>query len=117
MYQEAAKALLRERVLEGASQEEVAGLSDATASGAEGYWRWQLAYLRERAKRGEKVTPTQMAKTHGYLGEKNQAFQWLEQAYDTREGNIWQLKVAPQFDPLRDDPRFNDLLLRMNLEP
>jgi len=58
-----------------------------------------------------------MAMTHGYLGEKDQAFEWLEQSYDTREGDIWLLKVAPQFDPLRDDPRFQDLLRRMNLEP
>jgi len=117
MYQEAARVFQRERILLGASEEEVAGLTDAAASGAEGYWRWRLAYYREIAKQGEKVTPTHMAMTHGYLGEKDQALEWLEQGYDIREGDIWGLKVYPWFDPLRDDPRFHDLLLRMNLEP
>jgi len=54
---------------------------------------------------------------HGYLGEMDQAFKWLEQEHDIREGDIWGLKVYPWYDPLRDDPRFQDLLRRMNLEP
>ncbi len=58
-----------------------------------------------------------MAMTHGYLGEKDQALEWLEQGYDIRAGDIWGLKVYPWFDPLRSDPRFTDLLRRMNLEP
>ena len=58
-----------------------------------------------------------MAMTYGYLGEKDKAFEWLEQGYDTREGDYFSLKVDPQFDSLRDDPRFQDLLRRMNLEP
>jgi len=56
-----------------------------------------------------------MPMIHGYLGEMDQAFKWLEQEYDTREGDIWGLKVYPWYDPLRDDPRFQDLLRRMNL--
>ena len=60
---------------------------------------------------------TLRATAHGYLGEMDQAFEWLEQSYDTREGDIWLLKVTPKYDPLRSDPRFQDLLRRMNLEP
>jgi len=117
MYQEAASVFQRERILRGASEEEVAGITDAAASGAEGYWRWRLTYYRERAKKGENVNQTHLPRIHGYLGEMDQAFEWLEQEYDTREGDIWGLKASPKFDPLRDDPRFHDLLRRMNLEP
>jgi len=117
MYQEAASVFQRERILLGASEEEVAGITDAAASGAEGYWRWRLTYYRERAKKGENVNQTHLPRIHGYLGEMDQAFEWLEQEYDTREGDIWALKVNPRVDPLRDDPRFHDLLRRMNLEP
>ncbi len=117
MYQEAAKAYQRERILGGASEEEVVGLTDAAALGREGYWRWRLDYWNERAQQGEKI-PDYLPPLHGYLGENDQAFKALEQEYTTREGgDIWLLKVHPQFDPLRDDPRFTDLLLRMNLEP
>ena len=119
MYQEAATAYQRRRTLRGDSEEEVAGLTDAAALGAEGYWRWMLAYYIEiaRSKPGENLTPTHMALAHGYLGEMDQAFEWLEQGYETREGDMWALKAQPWFDPLRDDPRFQDLLRRMNLEP
>jgi tetratricopeptide (TPR) repeat protein len=118
MYQEAARVFQKERILRyGANEEEVAGLSDAAASGAKDYWRWRLTYYREREKRGENVIGTHMPMIHGYLGEMDQAFKWLEQEYDTREGDIWGLKVYPWYDPLRDDPRFHDLLRRMNLEP
>ncbi|NDQ56845.1 MAG: tetratricopeptide repeat protein [Acidipila sp.] len=49
------------------------------------------------------------------LGEKDQAFSWLEKAYQNREGGLILLKVAPVFDPLRADPRFADLERRVGL--
>jgi len=49
------------------------------------------------------------------LGEKDKAFEWLEKAYE--DHSIYLVKVDPTFDPLRSDPRFADLLRRMNLKP
>jgi TolB-like protein/Tfp pilus assembly protein PilF len=49
------------------------------------------------------------------LGEKDQAFEWLEKAYE--EHFIIVIKVYPAFDPLRSDPRYQNLLRRMNLQP
>jgi tetratricopeptide (TPR) repeat protein len=115
LYEQAATALHKSLVLEGASEEEVAGLLDASALGAEAYWRWQLDYERERAKR-EHVESDVFAIIYAYLGEKEEAFEWLEKAFE--EGvDMSSLKVTPRLDPLRDDPRFQDLLRRMNLEP
>ena len=48
------------------------------------------------------------------LGEKDKAFEWLEKAYD--EHFIIVIKVHPAYDPLRSDPRFRDLLRRVNLQ-
>ncbi len=42
---------------------------------------------------------------------------WLEEGYKEHEFIMTSLKVDPLLDPFRDDPRFQDLLLRMNLEP
>lgn len=47
------------------------------------------------------------------LGEKDRAFEWQEKAYEERVF-LHHLKVWPLWDPLRDDPRFRDLLRRMN---
>jgi hypothetical protein len=54
---------------------------------------------------------------NGYLGlgEYDQAFAWLEQAYKEQSNILQWLKVHPFFDPLRNDPRFRDMLRRTSL--
>lgn len=47
------------------------------------------------------------------LGDKEQAFAWLERAYQEQSNILQFLKVHPYFDPLREDPRFKDLLHRV----
>jgi tetratricopeptide (TPR) repeat protein len=47
------------------------------------------------------------------LGDKERAFRYLEQAYGNRR--VIAVKVQPQFDSLRSDPRFADLLRRIGL--
>ena len=49
------------------------------------------------------------------LGDNEEAFAWLEQGYKEHSNILQWLKVHPYFDPLRDDPRFKDLLLRVGL--
>ncbi len=49
------------------------------------------------------------------LGEKDQAFQWLEKSYQDREPRITRIKVDPLMDSLRSDPRFADLERRIGL--
>jgi len=53
-----------------------------------------------------------------YLGldEYDQAFAWLEQAYQEQSYILLFLKVHPFFDPVRDDPRFAELLRRVGLD-
>ena len=113
-YKEAAAAYQKYLTLGGASQQEVAGLAEAAALGHEDYWRWRLDYWKERAK-AEYVQSWQFAKIYAALGEKDQAFEWLDRAYEARAGALGTLKAHPQFDSLRSDSRFTDLLRRMNL--
>jgi len=115
LYGDAVSAYQKFLTLEGASEEEVAGLADAyQISGKEGYWRWMLDYWTERAKQ-EYVPRTSFAVIYAYLGDKDQAMRWLEEGYEEREFLMTALNVAPEWDPLRDDPRFHELLRRMNL--
>ena len=51
------------------------------------------------------------------VGDKDQAFQWLEKAYTERNTMLAFLKVHEVLDPLRSNPRFQDLLRRMNFPP
>ena len=57
-----------------------------------------------------------MGIAHHYLraGDNGRAIDWLERAYEVHNPNLPYLG-APDYDPLRSDPRFQDLLRRMNL--
>jgi serine/threonine-protein kinase len=54
------------------------------------------------------------ATVYGALGENDEAFRLLDQAYEERSPYMAVAKVDPRLDPLRDDPRFQDFLRRMN---
>ncbi|MEO7674516.1 MAG: protein kinase [Pyrinomonadaceae bacterium] len=59
------------------------------------------------------VSPAEMAIIYAALGDQEKAFASLEKAYTERDFQLTSLKVEPGFDPLRDDPRFADLLRRL----
>jgi DNA-binding winged helix-turn-helix (wHTH) protein/TolB-like protein/Tfp pilus assembly protein PilF len=61
------------------------------------------------------VSPYTVATIYAGLGDKDQAFKWLEKAFEERDIWLMNLKVDPQFTPLRSDPRFSDLLTRIGL--
>jgi eukaryotic-like serine/threonine-protein kinase len=50
------------------------------------------------------------------LGDKEQAFKWLQYAYEEGSGWLIYLNVDPRYDPLRSDPRFQTLLHSVNLQ-
>jgi hypothetical protein len=54
-----------------------------------------------------------IAAIYGALGEKDQAFAWLQRAYDERDPQITYLLLDPFMDPLRSDARFNDLVRKV----
>jgi len=51
------------------------------------------------------------------LGNASEAVAWLEKSYQQHDWHMVQLKILPVWDPLRSDPRFRDLLRRMNFPP
>ncbi len=55
-----------------------------------------------------------IAAVHLMLGNKEQALEWLENAYPDDSGWLIWIKVDPAMDPLRDNPRFRDLVGRMH---
>ena len=61
------------------------------------------------------VDPYDIGSLYAELGDKDQAFVWLEKAFAERADGLTWLNVEPMLDPLRDDPRFQDLIRRIGL--
>lgn len=59
------------------------------------------------------VTAYGMALVHTGLGRKDEAFRWLEKAFEERSHWLVWLRLDPRWTPLRDDPRFPALVARM----
>jgi len=75
-----------------------------------------LAELMGRAKH-QYLSPYDIALIYVGLGDYPRALQSLEDALADRSEGCPYLKVDPRLDPLRADPRFQDLLRRMNFPP
>ncbi len=73
-----------------------------------------LAEIRARAARGY-ASPIWSALAHLGLQEIDAAFEWLDRAFQERDGSLLLVAASPEFDPLRSDPRFGMLLDRMGL--
>jgi hypothetical protein len=61
------------------------------------------------------IDPYMIAAVYAGLGDKNQAFDWLNKGIDERSSSMVYLKVDPFFDTLHADPRYSDLLRRIGL--
>ena len=70
--------------------------------------------LKQRLKTSY-VPPAVFVFPYVELGDYDQAFAWLERAYQEQSNILMFLRVAPFFDPVRNDPRFKDLLRRVGL--
>jgi serine/threonine-protein kinase len=74
-----------------------------------------LAELKELAKQRD-IQPINFAIIYTGLGEKDQAFAWLEKVYEGGYGReLGEVRVNPMFDSLRPDPRFANLMQRIGL--
>ena len=69
----------------------------------------------QRTSRQQYVPADSIALIYAGLGEKDQALTWLEKAYEEHAFKMAWLKVEPQWDSLRSDPRFADLVRRVGL--
>jgi TolB-like protein len=93
--------------------------------GASGYYRWALAAqlgsmggrpvdaARTRPLAGER--PFLRARNYARLGDFDNAIKCLEQSYKEHDGLMILLNAYEWFDPLRSDPRFQDLVLRVGI--
>ena len=74
-----------------------------------------VAGMEAADARGNPPEPFFAGMMYGFLGQKDRAFYWLERGYEDRSPAYSSLNVDPCWDPLRDDPRFKDLVRRIGL--
>lgn len=61
------------------------------------------------------LSPAFIAAIHAGLGQKDEAFKWLEEAFRLRSRYLVWLEVAPEYEQLRSDPRYQELIARIGL--
>jgi len=109
-----AKGNYTESVEEYAKYQELVGEQRNAALVRESFAKggWQ-GFVRAMVERPD-LSPYLRAHFYAALGEKDKAFAELNKAYENRDGFVvMYLKVDPRLDPLRSDPRFQDLLRRV----
>ena len=77
--------------------------------------RRTIAQLENDVRR-DGVGRYEIALVYAGLGDRNQAFRWLEEAYRAHDVGMVYLRVDPCLDPLRSDPRLADLMHRVGLD-
>ena len=73
-----------------------------------------VAVLRALVRMGVRVSPYSIALVSADLGDREQAFEWLNKAYEQRSTGLSRLKTEARFNILRGDSRFADLLRRVD---
>ncbi len=82
-----------------------------------GGWRLYLQKMAEqlakRANAGIPTAPFMLATVYARLGQKDETFNWLEKAFQQRDFRVTYIEVDFEFDSLRSDPRYADLVRRI----
>jgi TolB-like protein/DNA-binding winged helix-turn-helix (wHTH) protein/Tfp pilus assembly protein PilF len=71
--------------------------------------------LDELSAKHEQEAAYQIAEAHAWRGERDEAFEWLDRAYEQRDGGLSDIKVNLLMASLHGDPRFQALVQKMNL--
>jgi TolB-like protein/Flp pilus assembly protein TadD len=117
MPQEALVQYEKAMTLAGTKPDRIRALRKAyEENGWKGYFRKSLDYELERSNR-EYVSPYDIADYYAVLSDKEHAFLYLEKAYAVHDSSLTWIKIEHDFDSLRSDQRYGDLLRRMGLPP
>jgi TolB-like protein/DNA-binding winged helix-turn-helix (wHTH) protein/Tfp pilus assembly protein PilF len=117
MYHEAIETHLKFQQLKGLPSEKADEMREFfNSSGWQGVLRKKLADLEKRKSQNRNPSASEIANLYVRLGEKDKAFALFEKVFEKREPLFLQFKVEPAYDILRDDPRYDELLRRINLK-
>ncbi len=115
-FADAVDAFRRSAELSGGLPLALGGLGLALAKSADAAGARAVCDRIRAMPRHVYVPPTSLAFIHLGLGEIDEFFVWMERAVDARDHMITPIKTYRFFDPIRGDPRYMELLRKMNLE-
>jgi len=115
MYQQAIATLQQAVKLDGSNLKNQAELAYAYA--ISGDREKALSIVTELKHSSISLAPYLIAEIYVALGDKDQAFTWLDKAFEDRFAFLSDVRITPQFDSLRSDSRYAALVRRMNLSP
>jgi hypothetical protein len=84
------------------------------SGGAKGYLSALVALMEEAGKRGHPPPDSALASVYALLGDSDKAFDHINRSIDSREDSFIDLKVSPVWDKIRGDPRFTEMLRKLN---
>lgn len=114
----ATDAWLRFMELQGRSVMEISAMRRAAErDGLAGIYRRELADHRSKEKLGQRIPNMYLAMLCAQLGEKDEAFRYLEKGWSRRDSEMVLIKSDQRLASLRDDARYRNLLDRMGLPP
>jgi tetratricopeptide (TPR) repeat protein len=111
MYDKSMEAREKELMLFGQSEQATELKRVYSSSGIKGVREWRITLQSDPAKPSYK--PTDVAMNYALMGDKDHAFLWLEKAYEQRASELIFLKVNTEWENLRSDPRYADLIHRI----
>ena len=120
-FEDALNAHEKRATLQGEDPKEIAQgkqalLNAYKTSGPKGYWSKLLELVSEDVKKGNSVPPTVMAQIYSEVGQRDEALKLLTAAAQNRiDSDMFMLKVSPEWDDLRDDPRFAEIVKMLGL--
>jgi TolB-like protein/uncharacterized protein HemY len=116
-YEEAIACAEKRAALQGEKPEEIArvkkDLVDAyRKDGARGYWTGVLKLVKDDEAKGRKIPPVTYASIYSRLNRPDEAFASLNKALDSGDTGLFGIKVSAEWDNIRNDPRFVEVLRR-----
>jgi eukaryotic-like serine/threonine-protein kinase len=115
LYPEAISEAQKAASYSGRTPRFVAGIGYALAAAGKRAEAHNIIDELARSSKSSNVSPSYIAGIYSTLGERDQAFEWLEKAYQVRDDQLTRIMVDPVFGSIRSDPRYADLLRRMGL--
>ena len=113
MYREAVEAAKKVAVLKG-NNDEVSEMERVfRKNGYPGLDQMNLRRDFEAQAQGKYVRSSEIAENYLRTGNKPQALHWLEKAFEERDSSLVFLPIDAEFDPLRSDPQFQELLKKI----
>lgn len=116
MFREAVAEYFKAEALGGSKPENIEALKNAFSKfGVRGFFEEKIKQLKAGSQTEQDIVA--IAEFYARLGEKDQAFEWLEKAYALHADGLVRLKEELAYDSIRSDPRFQDLVRRVGLPP